>query len=75
MFLCFFGPKDFLSLSLLWSNHKEKLTKKYSYAVIYRKLIEDLKKLEAGIEINTPEPRVVKAGLLLHSADNLGKGS
>ena len=63
---------DRIQLAMIY---KEKLTKKYSYGVIYRKLIEDLKKLEAGIEINTPEPRVVKAGLLLHSADNLGKGS
>ena len=51
--------------------YKEKLTKKYSFNVIYKALIEDLKKLENGLKIDSPEPRVVKAGLLLHSADNL----
>ena len=51
--------------------YREKLLKKYSFNVIYRALINDLKKLENGITVNCPEPKVVKAGLLLHAADNL----
>ena len=51
--------------------YREKLLKKYSFNVIYRALINDLKKLQNGITVNCPEPKVVKAGLLLHAADNL----
>ena len=50
---------------------KEKLIKKYGYKVIYRQLIQDLKKLEEGILIHKPVSRLVKCGLLLHSGDNL----
>ena len=50
---------------------KEKVLKKYGEKVIYKNLISDLKKLEAGIEIKTPFPKVIKCGLLVHSADNL----
>lgn len=50
---------------------KEKLLKKYGYQVIYKPLIDDLKKLEKGIWINYPERRFVKCGVLLHAGDNL----
>ena len=50
---------------------KEKLLKKYSQKVIYESLINDLKELEHGILVSKPFDRVVKAGLLLYSGDNL----
>ena len=50
---------------------KEKLIKKYGYKVIYQNLMKDLKKLEEGIMVNNPKPRLVKCGLLLHAGDNL----
>ena len=50
---------------------KEKLIKKYGYKVIYQNLMKDLKKLEEGIMVNNPTPRLVKCGLLLHAGDNL----
>ena len=34
-------------------------------------MVEDLIKMEAGIEVDAQEPRIVKVGLLLHAADNL----
>ena len=50
---------------------KDRLVKKYGYKVIYRTLIEDLKKLEVGITIKYPIPRLVQLGVLAYSADNL----
>lgn len=50
---------------------KEKYLKKYGYSVIYKVLLDDLKKLEAGILIDKPVPRLVKCGILLHAGDNL----
>ena len=50
---------------------KEKLLKKYGYSVIYKPLIDDLKKLEAGILVESPVPKMVKCGILLHAGDNL----
>ena len=50
---------------------REKLTKKYSYDVLYARLLEDLKKLETGVKIGAPEEKLLKAGLLMHAADNL----
>ena len=50
---------------------REKLLKKYGARVIFKPLIQDLKKMEEGIIINIPEPKVVKFGLLMYSADNL----
>ena len=59
---------DRLQLGMIF---KEKLLKKYSFEVIYKHLVKDLVKLERGILINIPEPKVVKFGLLLYAADNL----
>ena len=50
---------------------KEKTLKKYGEKIIYKHLVNDLKKLEEGIEIKTPVRKLVKCGLLVHSADNL----
>ena len=50
---------------------REALLKKYSYSVIYKKLVNDLRKLETGIFVRAPEPKLIKVGLLLHAADNL----
>ena len=49
----------------------KKLLKKYGYSVIYKPLIDDLKKLEAGILVESPVPKMVKCGILLHDGDNL----
>ena len=59
---------DRLQLGMIF---KEKLLKKYSYKVIFSKMVDDLKKLEEGIVINIPEPRTVKFGVCLYVADNL----
>ena len=59
---------DRLQLALIF---REKLLKKYSYKIIYKKIVEDLIKLENGILINIPEEKNVKVGLLVHAADNL----
>ena len=59
---------DRIQLAMIF---KEKLLKKYSFKTIYKRLVEDLKKLEDGINVDTPEPSIVKAGLLIHPADNL----
>ena len=59
---------DRISLGMIF---KEKLLKKYSYEVIFKKMVDDLIKLEDGIVVNIPEPKKVKFGLLLYSADNL----
>ena len=59
---------DRISMGMIF---KEKLLKKYSYEVIYKKMVEDLIKLEDGIVVNIPEPKKVKFGLILYSADNL----
>ena len=59
---------DRIQLAMIF---KEKLLKKYSFKTIYKRLVEDLKMLEDGINVDTPEPSIVKAGLLIHPADNL----
>ena len=59
---------DRLQLGMVF---KEKLLKKYSYDVIFHKMVEDMKKLEEGIIINNPEPKKVKFGLCIYVADNL----
>ena len=50
---------------------REKLLKKYNAALIFKPLIDDLKKLEEGIIIKLPHPKIVQFGLLLYCADNL----
>ena len=50
---------------------KEKLLKKYGYHRIYKPLIDDLLKLEAGIWLDFPVRRLVKCGVLIHAGDNL----
>ena len=59
---------DRLQLAMIF---REKLIKKYSYEVIYKRLVKDLMKLEEGITVNIPNPKVVKLGLFMHAADNL----
>ena len=59
---------DRLQLAMIF---REKLLKKYSYAMIYKKMVDDLLKLESGITVNLEEPSTIKVGLLLHAADNL----
>jgi hypothetical protein len=59
---------DKLQVALIF---REKLLKKYSFQTIYKKMVEDLKKLECGLKINDPQEKVVKVGLLAHAADNL----
>ena len=43
----------------------------YGYKAIYKKLVDDLKVLEAGIKVDFPVEREVQMGLLAYSADNL----
>ena len=50
---------------------QEKLLRKYGYKLIYKPLIEDMLKLERGIEISTPFRRKLKVGFMLHIGDNL----
>ena len=51
---------------------RESLLKKYSYRIIYHKLISDLRKLEEeGLVVYKPEVKTVKFGLILYAADNL----
>ena len=50
---------------------KEKVLKKYGERIIYEHLVNDLKKWEEGIEVENPVPKLIKCGLLVHSADNL----
>ena len=50
---------------------REKLLKKYSQNIIFSRLVKDLKELQVGIRVFTPNESTVKIGLLLHSADNL----
>ena len=59
---------DKLQLAMIF---KEKLLKKYSTEVIYKRIIDDLKTLENGIVVNIPEPTLTRFGLLLYSSDNL----
>ena len=59
---------DRLTLVMIF---REKLLKKYSLNSILKPLVEDLKKLEIGVEIKIPETRMVKCGLLAYTADNL----
>ena len=51
--------------------YKEKLLKKYSMKTIMKVLVEDLLKLEHGVEIKYPMTRKVKCGVSCYSADNL----
>ena len=37
---------------------EKKLLKKYSYEIIYKRMVEDLIKLEGGILVNIPEPEM-----------------
>ena len=64
-------PKDQIDRLQLAMVVKEKLIKKYGYGKIYKTLLDDLKKLEEGILVQNPVPRVVKCGVLLHAGDNL----
>ena len=50
---------------------KESLVKKYGYPIIYKQLIEDMCKLEDGVEVEVPFRRKVKIGFPLHLGDNL----
>ena len=50
---------------------REKVVKRFGFKKVYHQIVEDLKKLESGIKITLPVQRLVKAGLLLHPADNL----
>ena len=50
---------------------KEKLLKKYGYDTIFKPLVEDLKELEIGIEIQYPFVKTIQLGVLAYSADNL----
>ena len=50
---------------------KESLVKKYGYPIIYKQLIEDMCKLEEGVEVGVPFRRKVKIGFPLHLGDNL----
>ena len=50
---------------------KEKYVKKYGYGIVYRKLIDDLLKLQSGIVIDLPVRRIIKCGVLVHVGDNL----
>ena len=50
---------------------KEKVLRKYGEKIIYKRLVSDLKMLEEGIQVTKPFPKVMKCGLLVHSADNL----
>ena len=59
---------DRLQLAMIF---REKLLKKYSYAMIYKKMVDNLLTLESGITVNLEEPSTIKVGLLLHAADNL----
>ena len=50
---------------------REKLLKKYSIKTVMKPLIDDLKKLEIGVEIKVPETRRLKLGVLCYTSDNL----
>ena len=50
---------------------KEKVLKKYGYKIVYKKLLDDMKKMEEGFDIQLPFPRKVKCGFLVHAGDNL----
>ena len=51
--------------------YKEKLLKTYDLKLILKPLVEDLKKLEIGVDVKIPVIRRVKCGVLCYSADNL----
>ena len=40
---------------------REKILKKYSYAMIYKKMVDDLLKLESGITVNLEEPSTINS--------------
>ena len=50
---------------------KEKVVKQFGFKKVYRRLVEDLIKLEEGVTVHHPVQRLVKCGLLLHPSDNL----
>ena len=58
---------DHLQLALAF---REKLLKKYSLATIFKPLIDDLKSLEQGIEVQFPSRRL-KCGVACYVSDNL----
>ena len=45
--------------------------RKYGENLIYKMLVSDLKALEEGIQVTKPFPKLMKCGLIVHSADNL----
>lgn len=50
---------------------KEKVVKQFGFKKVYRRLVENLTKLEEGVTVHHPVQRLVKCGLLLHPSDNL----
>ena len=50
---------------------KEKLLKTHKLKTIFKPLVDDLKKLEIGVEVRNPFTRRVKCGVLAYAADNL----
>ena len=59
---------DRIQLALVY---KDRLVKKYGFKVIFKPLIDDLKKLEEGITVDFPIEKKVQLGLLAYSGDNL----
>ena len=49
--------------------------KKYGYKVVYRKLIEEMKRLERGIIVEMPFRRTIKIAFPMHLGDNLEQHS
>ena len=50
---------------------KEKLLKTYSMKTLFNPFIEDLKRLEVGVEVESPSLRIVKLGVAAYASDNL----
>ena len=50
---------------------KEKLLKTHKLKTIFKPIVDDLKKLEIGVEVRNPFTRRVKCGVLAYAADNL----
>ena len=50
---------------------REKLLKKYSLHTILKPFVDDLLKLESGVEVQIPMPKIIKCGILCYVADNL----
>ena len=59
---------DRLSLCMVF---REKLLKKYTLERIFRRLVEDLMKIEGGMVIGLPVVKTIKCGVACYSADNL----